>query len=256
MVGRIDDAAGRQCAGTALASGPSNPAGGGPLRPITAIGVAAADAIVLPRHVDDPVGRQINRGSHLPAGWIGRASGGDPVRRLRADLSDALLNRTADDLARLGWIVLIPSTPRLREGLLSPEDADVLVAAFQWLTQRSDVNPGRVGYAGFCVGSSLALVAAADPRINEQVAYVHTFGGYCDAASELRAICDWQHAQSSSGDQPWQPAPGALTLYIQNLLTHVESPAIASKSRRLSLAETPWFRKASRPSIRRSPACC
>lgn len=168
-------------------------------------------------------GRSIEGRIFRPAG-----SGAHPAVILSAgyapDLSDALLNRTADDLARLGWIVLIPSTPRLREGLLSPEDVDVLVAAFQWLTQRSDVNPGRVGYAGFCVGSSLALVAAADPRINEQVAYVHTFGGYCDAASELRAIATGS-TQSSSGDQPWQPAPGALTLYIQNLLTHVESPA-------------------------------
>ena len=45
------------------------------------------------------------------------------------------------------------------------------------------VNPAsrddeRVGLGGFCVGSSIAFVSAADTRIRDDVSFVNVFGGY------------------------------------------------------------------------------
>ena len=60
--------------------------------------------------------------------------------------------------------VLVPRLPGLRNGELTRADVDALVESYGWLSRQPGVNPERVGFAGFCVGSSLALLAAEDPR--------------------------------------------------------------------------------------------
>lgn len=135
-------------------------------------------------------------------------------------LSDPLLDRVAETLARLDIAVLIPRTPNLRQGLLLPEDVEVLIGAFLWLAEQPTVDSDRVGFAGFCVGSSIALVAAADARINEQVAFIHVFGGYYDARSAFRAIAA-HSVQTSEGEIAWQPAPQAVSLFVANVLRHI-----------------------------------
>ena len=53
--------------------------------------------------------------------------------------------------------------------------------AFGLLASRPEVDPQRVGIAGFSVGGSLAVLAAADPRIAERVRFVNAFGAFGDA---------------------------------------------------------------------------
>jgi dienelactone hydrolase len=155
------------------------------------------------------------------------ASGPRPAVVLSAgfapDLSDPLLNRLAADLARLGFVAFIPRTPALREGVLAHSDVDVLVEAFEWLEAQPERVRSPIGFAGFCVGGSLAFVAAADADIAPRVAYIHSFGGYCDARTELRAI-----RTGTTGPGPsaaWHPAPRAMDLFVVNLLARVETPA-------------------------------
>ncbi|MCL4835284.1 MAG: dienelactone hydrolase family protein [Caldilineaceae bacterium] len=136
-------------------------------------------------------------------------------------MSDPLLDRLAQDLAQMGFFVLIPKTARLRQGLVTPEDVEVLVAAFLWLSEQPGINPESIGFAGFCIGGSLAMVAAADSRINERVSYINIFGGYFDARSAFRSI--GTHTMIlSDRTTPWQPAPQAVALYLQNVLMHIE----------------------------------
>lgn len=139
-----------------------------------------------------------------------------------SDIGDPQLNRLGEDLARLGFAVLIPRLPGLRVGSLLSEDVDVLVGAFQWLAARPEVNAEKVGYAGFCVGSSLALLAAQDARINEVVALVNVFGGYYDLTQVMRATA--AHSVLYENQEiPWQPSRATVTLFAQNLLRHVSS---------------------------------
>ena len=141
-----------------------------------------------------------------------------------SNINDPQLARVADDLARLGLVVLVPRLPGLRVGQLTYRDVEALVAAFEWLAGRPEVDPEHIGFAGFCVGSSLALAAAEDPRINQQVALVNVFGGYYDLLGLLRATA--AHSAYYDGQEyPWQPHRQTVELFAQNLLLFVDDPA-------------------------------
>ena len=92
-------------------------------------------------------------------------------------------------LARAGFAVLYHWSAALgTHGNIDPAEIDGLVAAYHHLQGQDFVDSERVGLAGFSVGASLALVAAADERIAHQVAFVNAFGGYNDAGDLLVQI--------------------------------------------------------------------
>ena len=78
------------------------------------------------------------------------------------------------------------------------------------------VNPAsrddeRVGLGGFCVGSSIAFVSAADTRIRDDVSFVNVFGGYYDAYEFLAQVAS--HSRTFEGKvKPW--TPGTLTVAV------------------------------------------
>ena len=67
-----------------------------------------------------------------------------------------------------------------------------------------NVDPERIGFFGASVGGSLALVAAADPRIAEDVDTVVSFGGYYDALETFGAIAT-HHIEYGEMDEEWKP---------------------------------------------------
>ncbi len=91
------------------------------------------------------------------------------------------IERVADGLARTGVAVLVPDSRTLLEGRLEVGEIDGVVRAFQLLAARPEVDRSRIGIVGFSVGGSLALLAARDPRIAEQVRWVNAFGAFGDA---------------------------------------------------------------------------
>ena len=101
-------------------------------------------------------------------------------------------------LARAGFIVMYHWSPRLGgDANIDPAEIDDLVAAFEHLQDQEHADPSRLGLAGFSVGAALALVAAADPRIAGDIAFVNAFGGYYDAGDLLTQIAA---AQTLEGD--------------------------------------------------------
>lgn len=89
-------------------------------------------------------------------------------------------------LARNGVVVMNMTTPTLINYDLSPSDSDAVVRAFQRLAAWPSVDPRRVSIVGFSGGAPLACLAAVDPRIRDQVAYILDFGGYFDVTNVLR----------------------------------------------------------------------
>lgn len=137
-----------------------------------------------------------------------------------SDIDDRQLASVATDLARMGIVALIPRLPALRNGRLSTDDVAALVAVFEWLSEQPTVAADHIGFAGFCVGSSLALLAAEDPRINGEVKLVNVFGGYFDLTSLLRAVAT--HSADYRGTTvSWQPAPATVMLVTQNILAQL-----------------------------------
>ena len=89
-------------------------------------------------------------------------------------------------LAGAGYVVMFHWSPAMAlRANIEPAETGNLVWAFQYLAEREYVDPERVGLGGFCVGASFALVAAADPRIREEVYFVNAFGPYYDARDLL-----------------------------------------------------------------------
>jgi dienelactone hydrolase len=137
------------------------------------------------------------------------------------DLDDKRLMRIAEDSARSGVVMLVPFSERLDDELIEPEEIDALVAEFEYVQALPSVDPARVGFFGASVGGSLALVAAADPRIADDVDHVVSFGGYYDALDTFGAIAT-HHITYGKVDEAWTPRRHAEQVMAQQLITAVD----------------------------------
>ncbi len=137
------------------------------------------------------------------------------------DLRDPLVMQLAQSLARLDVIVLIPESPELRAGEIGVAELDAIVAAVQYLRQLPGVRSDRVGLAGFSVGASLAVLAAADDRIASDLAVINLFGPYADARSLLRAVLTEQQSLDGS-TVAWVPSDFSRDIVQRLLLEAVE----------------------------------
>ena len=115
-----------------------------------------------------------------------------------------VLVRFAEGLSRIGAVVMVPASSNLAAGLVPPEEVDAIVDEVALLRARDDVDPDRIGILGFSVGGSLAVLAAADPRLAGQLRFVNSFGGYHDARDVLRAVATRSLAYAGV-DEPWEP---------------------------------------------------
>ncbi len=121
-------------------------------------------------------------------------------------LDDPDTSRIAGGIARLGLVVGVPESSALRESRVTPDEPGRLAEAVLVVAARPEVDPTRVGLAGFSAGASVALVATADPRIAERLAFVSAFGGYADAGTLLVDVAS--RTQESAGEViPWAAEP-------------------------------------------------
>ncbi len=131
------------------------------------------------------------------------------------------IERVADGLARTGVAVLVPDSRTLLEGRLEVGEIDGVVRAFQLLAARPEVDRERVGIVGFSVGGSLALIAAADPRIARQVRWVNAFGAFADAETYLASVAAHAFVGPDGAEVPWTPTPLAREVFLRFVLDQV-----------------------------------
>jgi acetyl esterase/lipase len=142
------------------------------------------------------------------------------------------IRRVAGALARSGVAVMVPDSAVLLEGRLEAGEVDGIVRAFEALRDRPEIDASRVGMAGFSAGGSLALLAAADPRIAADVRYVNAFGAFADARDYVAELA--AHAYPLGGREvQWPPTRLALEGFPKLVLNEVRS----ARDRRL-LSET------------------
>ena len=145
-----------------------------------------------------------------------------------AGLDDPRVVRLGESLARIGVVTLVPQSQDLVDSKVDPGEIDELVSAFEYLQQRSDVAPRRIGFAGFCIGASLAVDAAEDPRINRSVALVNSFTGYYNLSTYIVSIVTHSiepFPPDGQGRQPWNPAPNATEVLDDHLISLDSNPA-------------------------------
>jgi acetyl esterase/lipase len=121
------------------------------------------------------------------------------------------LVRFADGLSRAGAVVLIPESSNLQQGEITAGDVDGLLQAVANLRDRPEVDPTRIGFLGFSVGGSIALLTATDKRGRGQVAFVNAFGSYADAVDLLVDVAS-RSIVVDGQVVPWQPAD--LTIWV------------------------------------------
>ncbi|MBI3954233.1 MAG: hypothetical protein HY330_06935 [Chloroflexi bacterium] len=150
-------------------------------------------------------------------------------------LDDPVVVRLVQGLVRIGMVVLVHDSEDLRAGRILPHEVDDLVAAFIHLESQPFVKPGRVGFGGFSVGASLALLAAADPRLADRVAFVNAFGGYASAREMLVAIAT-RSAELQGQRVPWEPSEFAVQVFRKQLID--TAPTEEERARLWDLVES------------------
>ena len=137
----------------------------------------------------------------------------------------------ANGLARTGVVVMIPWSDTMTDQRVDVSEVDNLVRAFEFLIAQESVDPDRSGMGGFCVGASLATVAAQDERIRSKVKFVNFFGGYYDARDLVTSVVS--HSRFH-GDvvEPWQPdvlSKRVVTTHLIEGLSNAEEQALLTR---------------------------
>lgn len=120
-------------------------------------------------------------------------------------------------LARAGIVTLIPWSEPMTQKRIEPGEVDTLVAAFQYLVGLPSVDARRAGMGGFCVGASFALMAAADPRIRGQVAFVNALSVYFDARDLVVQVASRTRFWGNTVEK-WEPDPLTREVFEGHLL--------------------------------------
>ena len=137
------------------------------------------------------------------------------------------VTRVAAAIARIGVVVGVPDSSALRDLRIERDEPAHLADAVLAVAARPEVDAERVGLAGFSAGASIALIAAADPRIAPQLAYVSAFGGYADAETLL--VDAASRSMVLNGETVgWAPDEG-IVRDLRALLAHAAGPHFADR---------------------------
>jgi dienelactone hydrolase len=126
------------------------------------------------------------------------------------------VQRLARGLARAGYLVLVPDLPGLREGELTERTVDAAVTIASNVAARPDVDGDRVGFLGVSVGTTVALLAAEDPRLAGRLSVVAGLAPYTDLVNVFRLGTTGTYP-ADGGLVDYRPAP-FLTLVVARSL--------------------------------------
>lgn len=127
-----------------------------------------------------------------------------------------ILLNLANSLSRLGYVVIWPRSERLEKSYADLEEPQIFVDTFNFLENQNYVDITRISYVGFSVGSSTAMVAAANNQIAQKVHSLFFFGGYWDIYEYLINVASKSQVVNNQVIG-WTPAEGATDHIIQIL---------------------------------------
>lgn len=157
------------------------------------------------------------------------------------DRNEPPLVRFAEGLSRAGLVVMVPVASGLAAGRIQAEEVDALVQEVEILRGRADVDPARIGIIGFSVGGSVAIQAAADPRLDGKLAFVNAFGSYFDTTDFVRAIST-RSLVYAGVNKAWEPDPLVLFVVARQMVDTLPHPTDRDVLGRLYLQADPSAR--------------
>ena len=140
-----------------------------------------------------------------------------------AGKDDERVVNLANGLSRAGLVVMIPWSDRMTQRRVHVEEVENLVAAFRHMQTLEEVDPNRLGMGGFCVGASLAAVAAQDERIRDEVQFVNFFGGYFDARDLVKSVVAESRFYGDDSEA-WEPNSLSVEVVTSHLVDAVPDP--------------------------------
>ena len=126
----------------------------------------------------------------------------------------------ADGLSRAGFVVLVPDAIDYENYRVLPQDVGALVRGFQILGRRNTVDMDRIGFVGFSMGGSLALIAAADKEIADEVQMVAAVGSYFSLEAMIQAVTT-KTVQTAHGNEFYEPDDYVWLITRNTLLSQV-----------------------------------
>jgi hypothetical protein len=124
-------------------------------------------------------------------------------------------------LARAGFAALLYWSPAMRDFRLDPGDVENIALAYDWLVSQPYVDPDRSGLLGTCVGGSFALMAAANQRIRERVAFLSAYAPFSSMWTFARDIASATCATDGRRD-PWQVDQLTRKVFVYTLTAALE----------------------------------
>ena len=173
-----------------------NPLGLAPAPTHEVITYTAPDGTELPADLWLPASASADR----PVGAVILVSGINSQGRAHPALA-----RIGAAMSRAGAGVMIPELPVFFQARVDADRGRSHRGLVRAARQQPQVDPDRIGIMGISVGGSLALIAAADPAIADQVHWVGAFGAYADAGEIMTSVASHQYRLD---DQiiDWDPA--------------------------------------------------
>jgi len=138
--------------------------------------------------------------------------------------------RLSKAVSRAGIVVVVPdmyypikdqeTLPRDVRELTGAFSSNVegMVATIDWLRSQDYVDPEKVGVVGFSAGGGIALMAAADPSISNDIDFVVTLGTYYDMVDLISAITT-NSVTYDGQTAPWEPRLKAVRLMYSSIFS-------------------------------------
>jgi acetyl esterase/lipase len=137
-------------------------------------------------------------------------------------LDDPRIVRLSETIARLGYVVFIPELPDLMRGVVQPGEIEGIIEAFRFLKGHPRVQAESIGILGFSIGGGLALVAASDPELRDDVELVGSFGGHYSLKDVIVAAVS-RTVRTPEGEEQWEPARHTLRVLERSLLDTLDT---------------------------------
>lgn len=156
--------------------------------------VRPPEKALMGKLIPAPVVKQVSvpsRGKRLKADlYVPRRKGKHPALLIVHGVNptgkdDEQVVLLAKNLARAGFLVLVPDFEGMKTLRIRLSDVEDVVQSFLYLARDRQARPGGA-MMGISYGAGPMLLAAADSRVNDRTATVATFGGYGDLREVLR----------------------------------------------------------------------
>ena len=158
--------------------------------------------------------------------WYPNSQGKHPAAVLSLgvdiDRKDERAQKLANVFARSGIITLVPNIPSLGRRRVLAEAKNDLVTSFEYAKSLQNTKQDKVGFIGFCVSGGLALLAAEEPKIADEVKFTVSVNPYYDLSSLYKNIT-LRQIKDNDETIPWNLNSKTVEIYNRETIGLLEN---------------------------------